>query len=412
MRVETITKCRLCGGTSLAPVCNLGLLASCGVFPAASDPDPDRAPLELVRCDECGLAQLRHDFDGDELFRDAYGYRSALNESMARHLGTIARSAMERAQPKPGDLVLDIGANDGTSLSFYPATLTRVGIDPTIGRFDKYYPADILRAADFFSEQSFRELAGEAQARIVTSIAMFYDLPDPNAFVAATRAVLAPDGLWVLELSYLPAMMDANSFDTICHEHLEYYCLAQIEHLLARHDLRVFDVALNDVNGGSFQVWACRKDAPYQENTAALNTLRQREQDEGYDSGAALKALPARIEQARKDAMEFLSAARAQGKLVHGYGASTKGNTTLQVCGIDSELLPAIADRNADKHGCRTPGSNIPIISEEESRAAKPDYYFVLPWHFRSAFVQREQDFLNRGGKLVFPLPRLEIVSA
>lgn len=412
MRFETITKCRLCGGTLLAPVCNLGLLASCGVFPAASDPDPDRAPLELVRCDDCGLAQLRHDFDGDELFRDAYGYRSSLNESMARHLGTIARSALDRAQPKASDIVLDIGANDGTSLSFYPPTLTRIGIDPTIGRFDKYYPAGILRAADFFSEQSFRKLAGDAKARIITSIAMFYDLPDPNAFVAAIRSVLAPDGLWALELSYLPAMMDANSFDTICHEHLEYYCLSQIERLLARHDLRVFDVALNDVNGGSFQVWACRTEGPHPENTAALNALRQRERDEGYESGEALKSLPIRIEQARKDAMEFLSAARAEGKLVHGYGASTKGNTTLQVCGIDSELLPAIADRNSDKHGCRTPGSNIPIISEEESRAAKPDYYFVLPWHFRSAFVEREQDFLNRGGKLVFPLPRLEIVSA
>lgn len=412
MRVETITKCRLCGGASLAAVCNLGLLASCGVFPGASDPDPDRAPLELVRCDDCGLAQLRHDFDGDELFRDAYGYRSALNESMARHLGTIARAAIERAQPKPGDLVLDIGANDGTSLSFYPATLTRVGIDPTIRRFDKYYPDDILRAPDFFSEQSFRKLAGDAHARIITSIAMFYDLPDPNTFVAGIRAVLAPDGLWALELSYLPAMMDANSFDTICHEHLEYYCLAQIETLLARHDLRVFDVALNDVNGGSFQVWACRKDGPYPENTAALDALRQRERREGYESGEALQSLQTRVEHARKDALDFLRTARAEGKLVHGYGASTKGNTTLQACGIDPELLPAIADRNSDKHGCRTPGSNIPIISEEESRAAKPDYYFVLPWHFRSAFVQREQEFLNRGGKLVFPLPRLEIVSA
>lgn len=412
MRVETITKCRLCGGQTLDSVCNLGLIASCGVFPSKSQPDPDKAPLELVRCAACGLAQLRHDFDGEELFRDAYGYRSALNESMAQHLGTIARAAVERAQPKPGDVVLDIGANDGTSLSNYPADLTRIGIDPTIARFKKYYPAGIRTAADFFSETSFRKLAGDAQARIVTSIAMFYDLPDPNAFVADIRAVIAPDGLWVLELSYLPAMMDANSFDTICHEHLEYYCLAQIERLLARHDLRVFDVSLNEINGGSFQVWACRTNAPYTDNTVALEALRQREREEGYVSCDALASLPTRVEQARNDAMEFLRTARAQGKLVHGYGASTKGNTTLQVCGIDADLLPAIADRNADKHGCRTPGSNIPIISEEESRAAKPDYYFVLPWHFKSAFVQREREFLDRGGKLVFPLPRLEIISA
>jgi len=412
MRVETIIKCRLCGGASLASVCNLGLLASCGVFPSAAEPDPDKAPLELMRCETCGLAQLHHDFDGDELFRDAYGYRSSLNESMARHLGAIARDAIARAIPQPGDVVLDIGANDGTSLSFYPASLTRIGIDPTIANFKKYYPPEILTAADFFTLSSFRSLAGEVQAKIVTSIAMFYDLPDPNAFVADIRAVLAPQGLWALELSYLPAMMEANSFDTICHEHLEYYCLAQVERLLARHDLRVFDVSLNDVNGGSFQIWACRTDAHYTENTAALEQLRQREITEGYATAAALSVLPSRIERARTDILDFLRTARAEGKLVHGYGASTKGNTTLQVCGVDSNLLPAIADRNADKHGCRTPGVNIPIISEEESRAAHPDYYFVLPWHFRSAFVQREREFLNRGGKFVFPLPRLEIVSA
>ncbi len=412
MRIETITKCRLCGGTALDTVCNLGLLASCGLFPGPGDPDPDKAPLELVRCGTCGLAQLRHDFDGDELFRDAYGYRSSLNESMARHLATIARSALERAKPAPGDVILDIGSNDGTSLSNYPAEYTRIGIDPTIARFEKYYPAGVLTSPDFFSEQAFRKLAGDRQANIVTSIAMFYDLPDPNAFVADIRAILAPEGLWALELSYLPAMMEANSFDTICHEHLEYYCLAQIEALLARHGLRVFDVSLNDVNGGSFQVWACRSGARYAENSPALEALRRRERAEGYVSAEALSVLPARVAQARKDILDFLRQARADGKLVHGYGASTKGNTTLQVCGIDSELLPAIADRNADKHGCRTPGANIPIISEEESRAAMPDYYFVLPWHFRSAFVQRERDFLNRGGKLVFPLPRLEIVSA
>ncbi len=412
MRIETITKCRLCGGAALDSVCNLGLLASCGIFPAPGDPDPDKAPLELVRCETCGLAQLRHDFDGDELFRDAYGYRSSLNESMARHLGTIARSALDRAKPAPGDVILDIGSNDGTSLSNYPAEYTRIGIDPTIARFEKYYPAGVLTSPDFFSEKAFRKLAGDRQAKIVTSIAMFYDLPDPNAFVADIRAILAPEGLWALELSYLPAMMDANSFDTICHEHLEYYCLAQIETLLARHGLRVFDVSLNDVNGGSFQVWACKNSAHYTENTAALEALRRRERTEGYVSAEALSVLPARIAQARKDILDFLQQARADGKLVHGYGASTKGNTTLQVCGIDAGLLPAIADRNSDKHGRRTPGANIPIISEEESRAAKPDYYFVLPWHFRSAFVQREKDFLNRGGKLVFPLPRLEIVSA
>jgi NDP-4-keto-2,6-dideoxyhexose 3-C-methyltransferase len=240
---------------------------------------------------------------------------------------------------------------------------------------------------------------------------MFYDLPDPNAFVANISSVLAPDGLWVLEQSYLPAMLDRNSFDTICHEHLEYYCFEQIERVLKTHGLRAFDVSLNDVNGGSFQVWACHADAHYEENAAAISALRQRERDEGFSSAALLMQLPGRVESIRNEVLSFLRHAREQGKLVHGYGASTKGNTTLRHFGIDSDLLPAIADRNEEKYGCRTPGTNIPIISEQESRAANPDYYFVLPWHFRQGFIQREKQFLERGGQLVFPLPKLEIVS-
>lgn len=412
MRAEAISHCRLCAEAGLSSMLDLGELASCGVFPAAHEPDPARAPLELVRCDNCGLVQLRHDFAGEDLFRHTYGYRSGLNESMVRHLGGIAKAVLSAARPQAGDVILDIGSNDGTLLSHYPAgDFVRIGIDPTIARFSGYYPKDILTCGDFFSEAAFRGLAGDAKAKIITSIAMFYDLPDPNAFVKNIASVLAGDGVWVLEQSYLPSMLDRNSFDTICHEHLEYYCFDQIERLLGNHGLRAFDVHLNDVNGGSFQVWACHAGAHYAANEDSMSAIRQRERDEGFSSAALLLQLPGRVEAIRDEVLAFLRNARAQGKLVHGYGASTKGNTTLQHFGIDADLLPAIADRNVEKFGCRTPGTNIPIISEQESQAAKPDYYFVLPWHFRHGFIEREKAFLDRGGKLVFPLPKLEIIS-
>jgi hypothetical protein len=310
--------------------------------------------------------------------------------------------------------MLDIGSNDGTSLSFYGAVpgVRRIGIDPTIGKFKRYYQSGIETLDDFFTAANFRKVAGEGKkAKAITSISMLYDLPEPNAFVADIAAVLAPDGIWVFEQSYLPLMVERRSFDTICHEHLEYYGMHQINTLLRRHGLRCFDVRVNDVNGGSFQVWACHVDGPYPANAAAMDILLRKERLEGYLGAAPLAALRNDAEAARTQTIAFLESCAANGQLVHGYGASTKGNTLLQYFGVSPRLLPAIADRNSDKFGARTPGTDIPIISEDESRAAGPDYYFVLPWHFRDAFIAREREFLARGGKFVFPLPVFEIVS-
>jgi hypothetical protein len=312
---------------------------------------------------------------------------------------------------KPGDAVLDIGSNDGTLLSAYSAGgIDRVGIDPTIAGFRQYYPADVIKLDAFFTEQNFRRVYPSGRARAITSIAMFYDLPDPNMFVSAIGKILADDGIWILEQSYLPSMVERNAFDTICHEHLEYYALRQIISLMKRHGLRVFDVSLNDVNGGSFQVWVCHENAGYRSNTEVMSALLQKEDREGYASGAPILALKERVEQIRNRILTLLQDLKRQGKRVHGYGASTKGNTLLQFFGIGPDLIPVIADRNNEKFGRRTPGTAIPIISEQASRAQRPDYYFVLPWHFKDSFLAREREFCDRGGKFIFPLPVLEIV--
>ena len=413
MWMKAIGRCRICGSDQFRELFDLGQLHSCGVFPRQDEADPPAAPLNLIQCVACGLVQLSHDFSGDDLFRSTYGYRSGLNESMVRHLGQVVAAAQRRVALRAGDVVLDIGSNDGTLLSSYDvADIVRIGIDPTIARFQKYYPPGILTLDAFFTEKNFRHLCASGQARIVTSISMFYDLPAPNDFVRDVGSILADDGIWILELSYLPSMVERNSFDTICHEHLEYYSLKQIVDLTQRHGLRVFDVILNDVNGGSFQVWVCRSWAPYPANNEVIKGLLDKEKKDGYASGTPILDLKARVKAARSNVLAFLADARRRGKLVHGYGASTKGNTLLQFFGITPGLLPAIAERNNEKFGCRTPGTGIPIISEEQSRALQPDYYFVLPWHFREAFLKRESEFLQRGGRFVFPLPTLDIVPA
>ena len=411
MKSRLLENCRICKGPTLVPIIDFGPLASCGYFPVKGAEDAPTAPLSVVRCTECGFVQAGHNYEISDLFRLAYGYRSGLNEMMIAHLGAIVGDIGRRIDLKPGDVVLDIGSNDGTLLNAYAdPRLLRVGIDPTYEQFKKYYADDILGASDFFSAGLYRQLAGDRSARVVTSIAMFYDLVDPIAFACEVASILADDGLWVLEQSYLPTMIENNSFDTICHEHVSYYCLAQIERILNAAGLRVVDVVFNNVNGGSFSVYAS-----HDTNSSAIEgdivaAVRAREFDDGYATCAPFEDFVRRVEMQGAALFELLKNIKSEGKIVHGYGASTKGNTLLQYLGITQDILPAIADRNELKWGARTPGSNIPIMSEAESREIMPDYYLALPWHFREGFLKREAEFRARGGKFIFPLPVLEVV--
>ena len=411
MTVHELAKCRICGNAVLHEVYWLGNLRSCGVFPGAGDPEPPEVPLALVQCSQCSLVQLGHEFVIEELFGNGYGYRSGINESMVCHLQGIVARITDQLSLQPNDIVLDIGSNDGTLLNSYQLTgILRVGMDPTIAVFGGHYQQGIVKSPTFFTAAAFRGLA-RGPARVITSIAMFYDLPDPNAFVADIAASLASDGTWIFEQSYLPTMLSTNSFDTICPEHLEYYRLSTVQPLLERHGLRVLDVFLNDVNGGSFQVWACHRDDSRKGDEAKIEAVLAEEKSSCYDTVEPFRMFRERIDAVQETVLSFLRQAKREGKIVHGYGASTKGNTLLQHFGITADLIPVIADRNPSKAGCRTPGTSIPIILEEESRRLRPDYYFVLPWHFRDGFISREDAFLKRGGQFVFPLPNFEIVS-
>jgi len=403
--------CRICASHALEDIIDLGNQALGSVFPQIGQPDPGKAPLVLMRCDECGLVQLRHSVAPERLFTQGYGYRSGINATMQRHLQGLASWVERHCELRAGDLVLDIGCNDGTLLSAYAAKgLRRVGIDPIAAKFRYRYPADFHVHEGFFSAASYAIACGAEKARAITSIAMFYDLEAPAEFVAVIKSVLADDGIWVLEQSYLPTMLEMNAYDTICHEHLEYYALRQIELLARMHGLRIFHVELNACNGGSFRLALCHERAAYSHDQQQLDALRRHERDMRLDRAEPFGIFRQRVEDHRSALRTFVDTQAKAGKRIYLYGASTKGNVLLQYCGLDATKIIAAAERNPEKYGCRTPGSGIPIISEEEARAAKPDYFLVLPWHFRDEFVARETEFRKAGGKLVFPLPQLDVV--
>jgi hypothetical protein len=391
-------------------VLSLGDQYLTGVFPADEKTPLTCGPLELVRCaDEngCGLVQLRHSYQSEEIYGDNYGYRSSLNRSMVRHLEGKVAALRALVNLRPGDLILDIGSNDGTLLSFYPEDLHLVGMDPTAAHFRQYYRAGIQVIPDFFSAQRFRKEVGPAPVKIVTSIAMFYDLESPMTFVEDIASILDRDGLWHFEQSYLPLMLSQNAYDTICHEHLEYYGLRQIKWLLDHCGLKIVAVELNDINGGSFAITAARQDSSHPEAAETIAKLLREE--ETSTRPEALAAFRDRVFRHRADLLRTLGDLRAKGATIFGYGASTKGNVILQFCGITAEQLPCVAEVNSAKFGKRTPGTNIPIVSEEQAHAQQPDCFLVLPWHFRKNLLEREAAFLKAGGKMLFPLPEIEV---
>ena len=376
-----------------------------------------KIPCEIVRCnpveDEnaCGLLQMKHSVPPQILYA-AYWYRSGTNNTMRDHLKGIAEQALQ-LWGKRDATVLDIGCNDGTLLKNYPDSFIKYGVDPS--DVAREVTGDNLQVVqDIFPSEQLSNLLGEQRLDIITSIAMFYDLEDPVGFCRSIKNLLSRDGIWAFEMSYMPRMLELNSYDTICHEHLEYYSLAVIEKILKVADLQVFDISFNDINGGSVRCFATHADNPKYHNSETqqfMNSIRQQEFDQELDTDAPYLAFQQRIDKEKGILRSLLMDLKQEGKRIHIYGASTKGNTILQFCGIDNTLIECASERNPDKFGARTLGTNIPIVSEAESRAMLPDYYFVLPWHFKTEFIEREKEMLDKGVGFIFPLPTIEIIK-
>jgi C-methyltransferase-like protein/methyltransferase family protein/putative zinc binding protein len=409
--------CRVCHSTRLTKVIDLGeqYLQGSFVKEGRQSPPLRRVPTSLVRCDPmaeekaCGLLQMEYTVPPEVLY-SVYWYRSGTNATMRNHLAGIAHEVTE-LWGKSGGRVLDIGCNDGTLLAAFPKGFTKIGIDPS--DLAREVPPDITVIHELFPSEKLRSVLNGELCDIVTSIAMFYDLEDPILFARAVKQILAADGLWCIEMSYMPTMLRMTSYDTICHEHLEYYSLAVLEYILREAGLRVVNATLNGSNGGSIRVYATHVSNVgfnRDEFTQNIRTLRQEEFDLQLDSDRPYRQFQERVNVHREQLSSMLTKLRRAGKRIHVYGASTKGNTILQWCGIDSRLVDVCAERNPDKFGARTLGTDIPIVSEEESRAAKPDFYLVLPWHFRDEFIQREKATMASGVGMIFPLPQIEVV--
>jgi hypothetical protein len=405
-----IDACRISGSRNLIEVLSLGEQCLTGVFPKSTNEAVTRGPLQLVWCPESGLLQLKQSYGVDEMYGSNYGYRSGLNASMVRHLRNKARMLERLAALSSDDCIVDIGSNDGTLLNAYPSHYRKIGVDPTGKKFAAFYSEGTTLIPEFFTADAVRSKGKVRSARLITSIAMFYDLEKPRSFVADVADLLAENGLWHFEQSYMLSMLRTNSYDTICHEHLEFYSFTVVKDLLESCGLRVVTVETNAVNGGSFAVTACREKAVFKSNVPVIEWMLRQEQDMHLDTPKPYRDFEERVYLHRKNLVDLLGALTDDGKTIIGYGASTKGNVLLQFCGLTTSQIPYMAEVNEDKFGCFTPGTNIPIISESAAREMKPDYFLVLPWHFKHSILEREAEFLALGGKMIFPLPEIEII--
>lgn len=413
-----VLTCRACGNPVLRPILDLGQQALTGRFPTQDEADPPKGRLGIVMCEAgtsntgCGLVQLSRYFESSEMYGDTYSYASSITATMRGHLADIAGYVSGWARLESGDHVLDIGSNDGTLLSnFSGQGLNLTGIDPSAEQFRNSYPPDAELEVDFFSAKVAERVRPAQKFKAVTSVAMLYDVDALKEFMNDIRQVLAPDGLWFTEQSHAGAMFDQLCYDSICHEHATYLTLDVLVDIAKQVGLKALDTRYNTINGGSFSVLFARDESDFRPNQVSLNRLTETENQMGLGNANAWARFGERVIGHRERLSNFLLQAKADGKKVLGYGASTKGNVLLQYCNVTPELMPAIAERDPRKFGRRTPGTNIPIVSEAEGRSMEPDVFIVFPWHFRDEMIRRELSFLDSGGTLLFPLPEFTLVT-
>ena len=398
--------CRLCRSKNLETVSSLGNMYFTGIFPKLKNSTIPKGKLRLIRCKKCSLLQLGDNFDSNLMYGKNYGYMSSLNKAMKFHLKLKKKYLLDTYKIKKGSSILDIGSNDGTFLKFFSKDYKLFACDPTIKKFKKYYRKDINTTANFFSAGQFKNQKFD----LITSIAMFYDLPDPLKFAKDIESLLSKDGIWHVEMSYMPSMLNNKSYDTICHEHLEYYSLKSLKFLTKLSNLKIVNISFNQINGGSFSLDIAKNNSIYSENNTLLRWLLLRENLNKFNSLKTQKNFFKNIRKHKLLLFNLIKRLKLNGKKICGYGASTKGNVILQYCGLTKKHLDYIFEVNSFKYNRYTPGSKIRILPESYINKIKPDYLLVLPWHFKEHIILKEKNFLDSGGRLIFPLPEIEII--
>ena len=404
-----IKKCKNCYSSRLSNLFSLGNLNFTGKFPKSKSTNISKAHLGLVMCKKCTLVQLNRSFNLKYLYGPDYGYKTGINKTMRDHMSDIRLMLSKKSKLKAGDYVLDIASNDATLLNFYSKNIVKVGVDPLVNKYISFYKKINYKISDFFSADKILEKKIYKKFKIITALSVFYDAENPNKFLKDVKKILHNDGIFMLEQADLLSIIKLKMFDTICHEHLYYYSTKVIINMIESNNLRVFDLKRNNINGGSVQYLICKKDSKYKTNHKIIQKVLNEEKKLKLDKQNTYFAFIKEINNVRSKLRGILNSLIYKKKTIHGYGASTKGNVLLQYFGLNQKYIKYIADRNPKKFNHYTPGTKIKIISEKKSRKLSPDYYLVLPWHFKKEILQRETKIRKKGCKFIFPLPNLKI---
>lgn len=411
MNTTYLYNCRICRVDNLLDVISLGEQHITSRFPTYGDFSTPKTPITLCMCKNCGLIQLRETTNSSELYDHEYGYRSGISNTMRVHLKQYQEEILSKVKLEKGDIIVDIGSNDSTMLQYYSSNLRRIGVDPTGKQFQQYY-GEVELLSNYFNYENFLNNFGVIKCKIVSSISMFYDLPDPVQFAKDIYSILEDNGIWTCEQSYLLTMLTLNSIDTICHEHLEYYALHQIKSIADRANFKIIDVVFNDCNGGSFRIYFAKRESTiYKENTELVNKILLNEIEVGIMNEQLYIDFMKNCDIQVKYLKEFIETVNKNNKKVYIYGASTKGNCLLQYANLNETHIKYAVERNPKKIGKMTI-TGTEIISEETMRDNPPDYLLVLPWHFRNEIIVREKSFLDAGGQFIFPFPHFEIIGS
>jgi hypothetical protein len=404
-----IYKCRNCYKSNLKDLFSLGKLSYTGKFSKKYEKDIKKTNITLAICNSCFLVQLRDSYNLKYLYNQNYGYRTGINKTMIMHMKNIKQKLCKKTRIKHGDYVLDIASNDGTLLNLYSPGTIKVGVDPLIKKYKKFYNNIQYKIPHFFSLECINKIRIFKKFKIITALSVFYDIENPNKFLKDINEVLDDNGVFLLEHADLASIIKNKMFDTICQEHITYYSSKILLKMLQYNNLRIFDINKNNINGGSVQYFICKKNARFATNKKSLNNLLKEENKFQLEKIVTYKNFFKSINKIKIKLLNYLNKLITNNKTIHGYGASTKGNVLLQFFNINHKHLKFIAERNPDKFNHYTPGTKIKIISEKMSRFKKPDYYLVLPWHFKNEILIREKEIIRQGTKFIFPLPEIKI---
>ncbi len=413
---KKVTKCRICGNKKLKKVFGLGTQTLTSVFVNKNEKAPNASPLDLIYCSGpknkvCNLVQLQHTADIGEMYGTTYGYLSSISPTMISHLNDVKELTYKHVKLKNNDRILDIGCNDGTLLNLFSANkkLKLAGIDPSSAKFRHLFNKKIQVIEKFFNKKNIIKEIGNVKFKAITSIAMFYDIDQPSNFVKDIYDLLKNDGIWIVEVAYLSTMMKNLAYDQIMHEHLTYLGFKQMHWLIKKNNLKILDFSTNLINGGSIIITVAKNNSKLKSNTRKVKNFLNKENK--YINSKSLELFKKRVKSHKQKVLSVLKSIKKQKKVIYGYGASTKGNVIINYCNITKALIPKICDENKMKDGQITPGSKIPIITKQQMRKENPDYLYVFIWPFRKEVLLSEKKFIQKGGTMIFNLPKIHFVN-